>query len=555
MSGFIANVVIAIGMMWHSVRLRRALKRSASNSQAAQHELLLHILEANQATTFGQQYGFSSIRTLEEYQSRVPVHDYDQLSPYIERQKSGEPALTIAPPVYYARTSGTTGRFKDIPLTKKGLQQVKQAQTHLRLSLWKDTDFLKGTVLGFASPAIEGRLENGVAFGSLSGSTFRSLPPLIAKKFVLPSSALGLDYGLARDQVFALAVLAADDLSGIAAANPSSILKLTDFIADHTPQLLAALEGKEPDWVAPDARKFLVGIVKRMKPGRLSALKAAYKKGALGSESLWPQLSAVATWTGGSCGVALDEVKRRLPSRTHFVEYGYGSSEFMGTLNVDALENHCLPHLTQHVYEFVERQAWESDEPVFLGIHQLVTGKEYYVFVTTQSGLYRYNIHDIVRAGEVVDGCHTLEFLQKGRGFTNITGEKLSEHQLITAVKSVLQQHQIVSPFFIALANDNTFAYELYVECDCNGSVHLADKPGVANAIDEELQRLNIEYQAKRQSGRLKPLEIKVLSAGAADTIKSWSLARGVREAQYKPVTLAGSDEWAAKLSPLLVAA
>ena len=153
---------------------------------------MLRILQENEQTEFGKEHGFAEIRSVQEFRDRVPISDYNDLEPYIKRQQEGNSELTVADPIFYARTSGTTGRYKDIPMTKSGVNQIKRFQKQLAYSLWTKTDFFKGTVLGFFSPGIEGTLPNGIPFGSASGANFESLSFLFEKKFGIPKEAFTL---------------------------------------------------------------------------------------------------------------------------------------------------------------------------------------------------------------------------------------------------------------------------------------------------------------------------------------------------------------------------
>lgn len=549
MSHFFVNQAIGVYMRWSELSLRSPLLHAARNVRQSQEKLLAKILSENAETEFGIAHEFKSISGLPNYRNKVPVQTYDQLEPFIRTQQDGVKALTAERPSYYARTSGTTGRSKDIPLTRSGLKQVKHAQKQLALSLWRDTSFFKGSILGFASPVEEGRLPNGVAYGSTSGSTYRSLSPVLAKKFIVPYSAFSISDMEAKYQVYALSVLAAEDITGIVAANPSSILKVVDQIADNPLVFLEALETGEHKALLPETNDFLPQLSARTKPKRLSALKAALQsKGHLTPEDVWPQLSAIATWTGGSCGVALGRLRPQLPTTVKVVEYGYGSSEFMGSANVDAHANICLPLVNHHVYEFVPCADWENGTPNFLGLPDLSPGEDYYIFITTRSGLYRYNINDIVRAGEGIGSCPSIQFLQKGQGVTNITGEKLSEHQLVASVGHVMASQQLSAGMYMALADEEASKYQLYIECS-----EPRELSEIAQAIDDDLRNRNSEYDDKRASGRLRPLQLKRFTAGAGETIKAWSVDRGVREAQYKPVLLDYARNWAEKLVPLVL--
>lgn len=542
-----ANRAIDLYMLWNTVFLRSPLIRAARRSRNTQQDLLMDILRQNAGTAFGRKHDFQSISNMAEYRAKVPVSTYDQLEPYISEQQTGAPALTHERPVYYARTSGTTGRSKDIPLTRHGLEQVKHAQKHLALSLWRDTGFFKGSILGFASPAMEGRLKNGTPFGSTSGSTYRSLSPVLARKFILPQSAFSIQDTAAKYQVYALAALATDDITGVAAANPSSLLKVLSIIKADAPQLLHALLSGTGPALLPEAAKAVDEIAGR---GNARHTRELLDKLASGAElrpaDLWPRLSSIATWTGGSCGVALAQLRPQLPKHIKIVEFGYGASEFMGSANVDAQSNLCLPLLTHHVYEFVRRSDWEAGQPEFLDLHEIEPGNDYYIFITTRSGLYRYNINDIVRAEPGIGPCPGLRFLHKGRGITNITGEKLSEHQLITAMAQVLAERGLSPASFIALADEEASCYVLYMECPGLGT-----EAEFVSHLDTRLRALNSEYDDKRASGRLGPIGFRHLTEGAGEQIRHQTVERGVREAQYKPILLDYARNWTETLSPL----
>ena len=549
MSYFFENRAIDVYLGWSKWTLRAPLLRAAQRVEQKQNELLTSILQENAHTEFGREHNFASISNMIEYRACVPVQTYDQLEHYIARQQGGAKALTNATPAYYARTSGTTGRSKDIPLTKRGLQQVKHAQKHLALSLWQNTRFFRGSILGFASPVEEGRLKNGRAYGATSGITYQSLSPVLARKFILPYAAFSINDMEAKYQSFALAALAADDVTGIVAANPSSILKVVNLIDADAPRLLAALSSGEQDGLLSETIALLPHLKARTKPRRLKALRDALgANGRLAPDDIWPKLSAVATWTGGSCGVALGRLRLQLPNGVKIVEYGYGASEFMGSVNVDANANTCLPLLNDHVYEFVRRSDWEGGKLAFLGLHEIEPGEDYYIFMTTQSGLYRYNINDIVRAEPGVGLCPGLRFMQKGRGVTNITGEKLSEDQIIASVADVLAANGLSAEAFMALADEDASRYALYLECLGSEACET-----LAVDFDLELRARNSEYDDKRASGRLRPLKLLRLRQGAGETIKELSLERGMREAQYKPTLLDYSSNWTEKLAPLVV--
>ena len=79
----------------------------------------------------------------------------------------------------------------------------------------------------------------------------------------------------------------------------------------------------------------------------------------------------------------------------------------------------------------------ESANPTVLGAHELEDGKSYFIVPTTQSGLYRYQISDLVRVRGFLGRTPLVEFLGKGHRFANLTGEKLSEYHVTKAMDAV----------------------------------------------------------------------------------------------------------------------
>ncbi len=543
----LSNRAIDAYMLWTGWTVRRPFLSAARRVKATQHELLRTILQQNADTTIGRRYDFRSITSLEVYRERVPIHTFDDLADLAAEQQNGVATLTASDPVYYARTSGTTGRSKDIPLTSLGLAQIRDVQRHLAFSLWRRTDFMKGALLAFASPANEGQLANGKAYGSTSGSTYRSLSPIIERKFVMPRATFSIADPEDKYRIYALAVLSRGDITGAVAANPSSILKVTTIIQHEAEALLHVLREGGAARFSPDAEAVAALIKQRADQRRVRTLQEALGADhTLEPALIWPRLSAIATWTGGSCGTALQPLRQRLPRCAQVVEYGYGASEFMGTATIDARANICLPLLTHNVYEFVRREDWDAGHPIFLGLHELTEGEDYYIFATTQSGLYRYNINDIVRATRGAGQCPGLQFLQKGRGVTSITGEKLSEHQLIAAVEETLSAQNLAAASYLALADEPAARYVVFLEIEGR-----FDAMPLADALDERLRALNSEYSDKRASGRLGPVVARCWRMGAGDQVRRWALEKAPRDAQYKPVLLDYMRNWSDRLPEL----
>lgn len=523
-----------------------ALLRSAKAPDETQLRVLRRILTSNASTTFGTQHGFSKINTIAEYRRAVPVQDYEDIRELVERQElTGEPCLTAERPVFFNRTSGTVTAAKNIPVTESGLKRLRDRQ-RLGTYVWSvGAPILSGKVFAVGGSAVEGHMQGGTPYGSASGKLHKNQPRLLQGRYVLPHEMTSLADYQVRYLAMAILGVSEPEVTCVATANPSTLTQLLSLINQHAEMVLEAVAtGRVPDEVSAGAGE--VGCRLNLQPRRTRAVSLQQRldaNGELTYADCWPNLAGVVTWTGGSCGVALSSLRPTLPSRCLVIEVGWVASEMQGTINVDARNNTCLPLLEDTFFEFVERDAsvarrieTGAQDTEMLTLGELETGRDYNVVVTTSDGLYRYDMSDIVRVTGWLNATPTLEFVQKASGITSITGEKLYETQVLGAVSPALLEHQLPSSFFIMLADVETARYTLYVE-PVPTSDNAGDAPAVADLardIDKRLCSGNIEYDAKRASGRLESLRILRLRPGTGAAYRLQQVAAGQRDMQFK---------------------
>jgi hypothetical protein len=244
-------------------------------------------------------------------------------------------------------------------------------------------------------------------------------------------------------------------------------------------------------------------------------------------------LRTVITWLGGGCAIAAAAVREQLPDGAVMVDAGYVASEVRGTVVVDIKNNLALPMLGDVFFEFVPAAKWEVGERGTVLLHELEVGADYHIIITTIAGLLRYHMNDVVRVSGRIGRAPTLQFVRKGRGVTNITGEKLSEDQ-IHAAMALLPTPPL---FYIVLADASRSVYRAYIELE-------GDAGDIAVALDASLCRSNLEYDAKRMSERLAPIEVSLLRAGAANAYHRHIVEKkNQREAQAKVLALQTTEE------------
>jgi hypothetical protein len=330
--------------------------------------------------------------------------------------------------------------------------------------------------------------------------------------------------------VLALA-LAEPAITYLGTPNPSTLIRLVTIMNAERDRLLDVVATGRFDAIEGIPPAVLKVVKVAPNPARAEQLR---RISTLTYATAWPDIRLVTTWTGGSCGIALDALRHELPTGAAVMELGYQATEVRGTIAVDLDTRAGLPALHHHFFEFVEQSAWDAGSRTCLTLDQLEDGRQYYVVVTTAAGLYRYFMNDLLQVEGRLHGTPLLRFIQKGKGVTNLTGEKLYEAQAITAVQQGARALGVEPAFFLVVANEQHHGYELLIEVDGAG----INRCALAAAVDRHLEDANIEYHAKRASGRLKPLTVMLLRPGAAEAHKAAYVQAGQRESQFKPTVL-----------------
>lgn len=537
----VVDLAIALRLRWTRFVESRRIASAARDPLGHQMRVLAKILRANKATVFGRAHGFDSIRSYDDFIARVPIQEYESLRQHVTSQlELGTASLTVQPPIHYLRTSGTTGQPKDIPLVEAHLRQLRainrlSVATQLRVA----PQAFDGSILVITSPAVEGRFPDGRAFGSASGVVSGSTPAMLREKFVLPPEILAISESSVKYLLILRLAIARADITYLGTANPSTLLTIAKIYRENETTLIADVRdgGFHLSARVPAATLAIIRDKLRPNPTRAEQLEALKRSGMITRISdLWPDLRLVVTWTCAGAGIAADALRGELEKQTRIHELGYVSSEFRGTVTLGKRAGSGLPTWDTHFFEFVERDRWDRGEPVFLTLDGLRKNIDYYVIVTTPSGLYRYFINDLVRVTAHLHRMPLLKFLQKGKGVTSMTGEKLYEAQVLAAVRHVLDQHGRSPRFVMMLADEEAQRYRLYVEVEGEAPV---DARVLGREVDDRLRKLNIEYESKRESGRLGEIIAKWLRPGTEEAYKQASVGQGQREGQFKVVALA----------------
>jgi hypothetical protein len=529
------NLLFKLKMFITRYRAARRFINGTKSCEEVQLKLLLKILEHNAETKFGKDNNFSKVANYNDYIINVPIREYEAFRPYIiaQAQNQNSRAIVNDDILFFNKTSGTTSEPKLIPITETAMQGLKRSQSLMIYYQYLNRkDAFNGRVVGIASPAEEEMSEFGIPIGAASGHFYKSVSKMVRKKYVLPFEVFEIeDYEL-KYFLIGLFCLMSKDISYIATANPTTILKIVEIINSNREQLLKDLTaGKIQNLNDENSEHVdIINNLVQIDRQRLQELKRLFAKSKkIKFKELWPDLKLVGTWTGGSCGIALKTLMTTMPKDVTSMDLGYVASEVRGTVVISQSDQGGIPTYQDNFFEFVEKKAFEKGERDFLMMHELELKKEYYVIVTTQAGLYRYHMNDIMKVVGFANKCPVLCFIQKGKGVCNITGEKLYEGQLLSAIETL----GLKASFVQVVGDEKKVQYEMYAEFDED-----VNTEELQSKLDVLLCAQNNEYQEKRKSNRLKPIQISMLKEGTYEIVKRKAVESGQREGQYKPVLL-----------------
>ena len=532
-----------------AARFEQATKSVAETQGRKLHE----ILERNASTEYGREHRFRSIKDLKGFAKNVPVVSYEDIAERVQRMAAGEAnVLTAETPVMFSRTSGTTGEPKLVPVTPtcQGRDHADQMRTWLYHARKDHPGVLLGKVISLVSPAVEGHTKCGIPYGSTSGAIYRDMPRVVKSTYALPYEVFGIEDYDARYYVV-LRLGLASDVTMFCTANPSSIAKLCEFAQEHADGLVKDIRDGGLDFelkLTEHERELVQGLCKA-DPARAAELDKARKRrdGRLLPADFWPNLAMIGTWKGGTVGSYVERFPewfdpdgKRPPAVR---DLGWLSSEARGSVPLSDEGSAGVLTVGTNVYEFVEADVVDAHpgQPSrweFLGAHEVDAPRDYYVFVTTTGGLYRYDLNDIVRVLGFHNQAPLIEFQRKGRGMTSITGEKLSDAQVLEAVQAATAKAKVTLAHFRALAEQEPAHYVFQVEA--KGKLSEGQGRELLKAIDESLSSLNIEYAGKRKSQRLEAPELEIMKPGWYEQGKQ---AQGGRLFQSKTVILKSAPE------------
>jgi len=545
---------ILLGQIWRKATHVRHFRRACQAPLVAQTKKLLAIIRNNEQTAFGKAHNFEKINSVGDFQKFVPPSRYEDLQPYIEARLKGERAqLTSEEPFMFATTSGTTAKPKFLPITESHLKDYAHAFQIHNYHLIKDYSWAaRGKFLVLISNDEEGKAPCGLPYGAVSGLLNKRQSPIIRRHFALPYEVCKIrDIDAKYYMILRMALV--QNVTAILACNPSSLLLLSAQLAEHAPDLVADIfDGTIKSVYAPP-RPLTEAFSRLLVPDRDKARqleKILSCQGTLLPKLVWPQLAVLSCWKGGPMAFYLEKLPDHYGSMA-IRDFGYMASEGRGSIPVSDQGAGGVLAVTSHFFEFVAEDEIDKSSPRFLTADQLSLNGRYYIFFTTSAGLYRYNINDLVEVVGFEGLTPQIAFVRKGQGISSITGEKITEEQVLTAITQVTRQLHLgsISHFTAEVQLGMPPHYVCFVELNSALPQSLQDE--FIRLFDHSLRLQNCEYEDKRLTKRLGLPTLQILPPGTYTRLRQQRVSEGAPEAQVKIPLLSTAQTFSGRLALL----
>ncbi len=523
-----------------------------------QRQRLFEKLRRCADTRFGRDHGFAAIKTLADFRRQLPIAEYDYFEPYINDVAQGRvDALFPANEkvLMFGTTTGTTGRPKLNPVTATWLREYRRSWEVWGIKALVEHSGTIGTkLLQLVGPANLGRTPSGLSIGMISSVAARYQNRLLKSFYAVPFELCEVSDPAAKYYTM-LRLSLVDPVGLIVTITPANLIRLATTGNEHRESLIRDIHDgtlRSDLELPPGLRERLRRTIGIRRPERARQLEKIIEwTGDLYPKDYWP-MSLICCWLGGTIGYQSRELSTYYGS-TPARDLGLVSTEGRHTIALHDNTPEGVLAVDGSYYEFVPAGEIELAQPTVFECHELEPGAEYRLVMTTSSGLYRYDIGDVVRCQGYVGLAPVLEFLHKAGQCADMEGEKVSGRQVAQAVEAAARELGLHIECFTAVAvrRDNDIPhYALLIE-----------RPAIEDAasareflriVDRELIRQNVMYAGKRNDLYIGAPRLMRLAGGAwAKFLRAERQHGGPAESQYKHPVLVADPAWLNHFHPL----
>lgn len=511
----------------------------ASNCGQTQKEVLMSILDYAKDTEYGKKYDFVNIKSIEDFQNRIPFNEYEDIDEYVERMADGEedvlfPGITE----FFISTSGTTGKSKKIPeshessLAKKAvlklrnaflgktiLENIEDSKKFIKLVRDKRIDMTNGNVSSLighvhyysvTSAIPNKKTKGGIDVGFASGKTFETSE--FTNYLSYPKELMGLSDGEATMYLTMLFSLRYDDVVLVTSNNAGRFYARVKYAQEHAEEIINDLRNgtiSERLNISSDERELFENYIEPHVE-RAEELEELLNKGReyFIPKYYWPYQFIARFWLSGSVGVNVDKVRPYLDDDVFYFDIGYGASE--GKLNIP-MSNEMTYGTLATSSIFFEFIPVGSDE--ILTADELEDGGEYELILTNYAGLYRYPLHDIVKVKGFFGNTPNIEFLSKSREILNIAQEKLPASQVLDNLNEFLTENDYPLRQAQIYPNNELLHYDIFIELE-DSQINDIDLNELSVDFDNLLREDAELYDRNRKFKSLNQLELYLMKEG-----------------------------------------
>jgi hypothetical protein len=527
-------------------RYRKAVFMSKIRQvEAVQERFLKDLLKAHRATELGQTYGLGDIRTIDQFRAQVPILPYSSYESYTDRIAQGESNLMTADPVVYLTlTSGSTGKKKLIPTTRRSQNGFRVAsmtsigfladalRSHSR-QFHRPLDF--GKLLVTNSTQVWGTTSAGIEYGPSSAGVLRMEKRLYQHLFTHPYETLQVSDSLARHYLCLLFALRDTSLRGMIANFPMLILRTCNYLETYAEALIEDLaKGTIAPWLEldPALRQQLEAQWVAL-PERAAQLRACWQsEGRLTPQLAWPTLAYVATARGGTS----DFYFERFPDYfgdTPGWGAAYASAEGMFSIYHSVNDDSSILAVESGFYEFIPQDQWEVEQPKTLLPCEVKVGQQYRILITNYGGFYRYDIGDVVEVVGFYHQAPLLVFRYRRGGFISSTTEKTTEFHVTQVMQTLQQSFGVPLEDFCVTLSAQEFPARYLVNVELAPGRQLPDAQHFLDDFDRHLQSANTHYAISRRDP-IPPPRLRILAPGSFAEVRQRQLQRGMPDSQLK---------------------
>ena len=448
----------------------RSFQRALHHPQQVQQAVKQSLIQALKHTAYGQQYGINS---LDDW-SRLPIVNYTELVPWIERQQLGENALTTEPILFYERTSGSCGPVKWIPYTRS----LRRSFNHL-FCVWAadllqhGPRFTTGKLYFCFSPQLtDTPWRQSITVQDDSDYLDLWLQWLLKPFLVMPSGLKSPQTPAQFRQGLAIALLKSPRLEIISIWSPSFLTVQLDYIQSNQQQLYDILHRE----IGRDRAALLL-------------------QSPIDWTALWPDLKLISCWDRVNAADSAQGLRNHFPGV--FVQ-GKGLLATEAPLTVPLISAQgCVPLINQVLFEF------EDASGHIYSLDQIKLNEPYNLIISQFGGLYRYRLGDQVQATHIYQETPCLEFLGRLDTTSDLVGKKLTEQW----VSKVLAKLSLNGANFRCLIPQSQPMFHYILLLDMLDPT--IDTVKLAQTLDRLLSEA-FHYQQARLLGQLAPAAVLI---------------------------------------------